>query len=241
MDASRQQAPYRCVPLVTANGFGWEILSPVGVTAIWNGSQDVEGVVILPDPGTQPPAHTHFGEGVLTFSVPFLFRTNPEVDLVVQGPINRPKDAIAPLTGVVESDWGPFSFTMNWQFTRPNTAVRFKKGEPICHIFPVNRGMLEAVQPKVLPLSANPELEAKHAEWVASRNKFNAELKVPGSPATVEKWQKHYQRGIELDGNSGPPSHRIKTKLRPFLPIAGEAPAEKGKPGKGRRKGSNSS
>jgi len=220
MDASPHQAPYRCGPLVTANGFGWEVLSPVGVTAIWNGGQDIEGVVILSDPGTESPAHSHFGDGILTFSMPFLFRTNPETDLVVQGPINRPKDGIAPLTGVVESDWGPFSFTMNWRFTRPKTAVRFKKGEPVCHIFPAERGMLEAVQPALLPISANPKLEADYAEWIASRNKFNTDLKVPGSAATVEKWQKHYHRGIDLHGKPAPSSHRVKTQLKPFTKLS---------------------
>jgi hypothetical protein len=229
MDAARERAPYRCLPLVMANGFGWEILSPAGITAIWNGGPAVDGVVVLPDPGTEPPAHSHFGEGILTFQLPFLLRTEPEADLVVQGPINRPKDAIAPLTGVIESDWGPFSFTMNWRFTRPKTAVRFRKGEPICHVFPMDRGALERVEPKVLPISANPELAASHAEWKAGRKKFNADLKVPGSAAKAEKWQKHYQRGVDLYGRPAPSSHRTRMQLKPFLPRSG---ADGGKPRK---------
>jgi hypothetical protein len=204
-----------------ANGFGWEILSPAGFTAIWNGGPAWDGVTVLPDPETRPPASSHFGFGILTFSLPFLFRTEPETDLLVQGPVNRPKDGIAPLTGVVESDWGPFSFTMNWKFTRPKTAVRFKKGEPIGHIYPVARGALERVEPKLLPISANPELEADHREWKASREKFNADLKVPDSAATAEKWQKHYQRGIDLHGRPAPSSHRTKTQLKPFRPMSG--------------------
>jgi hypothetical protein len=229
MDAAHQRAPYRCLPLVMANGFGWEILSPVGFTAVWNGGPAIDGVVVLPDPGTTPPARSHFGEGILTFSLPLVFRTEPEADLVVQGPINRPKDAIAALTGVVEADWGPFSFTMNWKFTRPKTAVRFRKGEPVCHIYPVERGALERIEPKVLPISANPELEAGHAEWKVSREKFNADLKVPGSAARAEKWQKHYQRGVDLQGRPAPSSHRTKTQLKPFLPPSG---ANNGKPQK---------
>ena len=218
MDAAK--APYRCLPLVVANGFGWEILSPSGVTAIWNGGRHIEGLVVMADDERRPPAHSHFGEGILTFSLPFVFRTDPDTDLVVQGPMNRPKDAIAPLTGVVEADWGPFSFTMNWKFTRPNTAVRFQKGEPVCHIFPVRRGSLEAVEPKLLRMADNAELEQKHREWREQRLQFNADLKVPGSAAEAEKWQKHYQRGIDLQGQPGPESHRLRSKLRPFVPPA---------------------
>lgn len=216
MDAADQRAPYRCLPMVVANGFGWEILSPVGFTAIWNGGQAKEGIVVMEDIGTRPPAHSHFGEGILTFSLPLVFRTDPETDLVVQGPINRPKDAIAPLTGVVESDWGPFSFTMNWKFTRAKTAIRFAKGEPFCHIFPVRRGALEEIRPEMVFISVNAELEATHAEWSAARKKFNEDLKVEGSEARAVKWQKHYQRGTDFRDNPGPPSHRTKSNLRPF-------------------------
>lgn len=216
MDAAHERAPYRCLPLVVANGHGWEILSPVGFTAIWNGGQAKEGIVVMEDIGTIPPAHSHFGEGILTFRLPFVFRTDPDTDLIVQGPINRPKDAIAPLTGVVESDWGPFSFTMNWKFTRAKTAIRFAKGEPFCHIFPVRRGALEKIQPEIVSMSVDTELKTAHAEWEVARMKFNADLKVEGSEARGTKWQKHYQRGVDPRGNPGPASHRTKSNLRPF-------------------------
>ena len=64
----------------------------------------------------------------------------------MQGPINRPKDGIAALSGIIETDWSPYSFTMNWIFTRPDTPVRFEKGEPYCYIFPVSCGALEGLE-----------------------------------------------------------------------------------------------
>lgn len=219
MDTAHQRAPYRCLPLVIANRYGWEILCPVSFTAIWNGGPKVDGVVVLEDPGTTPPAVSHFGEGILTFRMPFVFRTDPGTDLIVQGPINQPKDAIAPLTGVVEADWGPFHFTMNWKFTRPKTAIRFKKGEPFCHITLARRGAMEEVHPRILPISADSELEASHEEWTTSRRKFNDDLKVPGSQARKAGWQKHYQQGVDLHGNEKPFLHLTKTTLRPFEPI----------------------
>jgi hypothetical protein len=216
MDSAHKRAPYRCLPLVIANRYGWEILCPVSFTAIWNGGPAVDGVVVLEDRGTTPPAVSHFGEGVLTFKMPLLFRTDPGTDLIVQGPINQPKDAIAPLTGVVEADWGPFNFTMNWKFTRATTAVRFHKGEPFCHITLARRGALEEVRPKILPMSTDPALEADHREWAASRQKFNDDLKEKGSEARKAGWQKHYQQGIDLDGNEKPFLHLTKTVLHPF-------------------------
>lgn len=125
MNATDQRYAYRWLPLSIANAHGWEMLCPSGFTAVWDGGHGLDAVQVTPDAEERAPALGHFGHGVLTFHVPCLFRTAPGCDLMVQGPINRPKDAIAPLTGVVETDWSPFSFTMNWQFTRANAPVRF--------------------------------------------------------------------------------------------------------------------
>jgi Family of unknown function (DUF6065) len=107
----------------------------------------------------QPSAISHFAHGILTFHLPCLFRTEAGYDLMVHGPINRPKDGIAPLSGVIETDWAPYSFTMNWIFTRPGTQVSFAQGEPFCHVFPVKRGELEAIEPQLRLLSEEPELK----------------------------------------------------------------------------------
>jgi len=112
MDATNERYAYRCLPLNIANAHGWEILCPSGFACGWTGENNVEAILVGPDKDTIAPAISHFGYGVLTFHVPFLFRTEPGYDLMVMGPINRPKDGIAPLTGIVETDWAPFTFTM---------------------------------------------------------------------------------------------------------------------------------
>ena len=35
----------------------------------------------------------------------------------------RPKDGISALSGVIETDWLLYNFTVNWIFTRPGVAV----------------------------------------------------------------------------------------------------------------------
>lgn len=88
-------------------------------------------------------ALSHFGHAVLTFNVNALFRTEPGYDLMVTGPLNQPKDGLQPLTGVAETDWAPFTFTMNWKFTRNLTTIAFECDEPSCRIFPLKRGLVE--------------------------------------------------------------------------------------------------
>jgi hypothetical protein len=175
-------------------------------------------VTVFGDPGTGVPAVSHFGHGILTFHIPCLFRTEPGIDLLVQGPVNRPKDAIAPLSGIVETDWAPYTFTMNWQFTRPGVAVRFDKGEPFCHVWPLQRGALQAVEPEVHPLSQAPELKQQYDAWNASRLAFNSELKQPGSEAHARKWQKLYHQGLLPDGSETTADHRTRLRLKRFRP-----------------------
>jgi len=218
MDQTDQRFAYRCLPLNIANAHGWEILCNSGFSARWDGFNAQQAIRIRPDLGTTAPADTHFGHGVLTFHLHCLFQTDPGVDLFVTGPINRCKDAIAPLTGLIETDWAPYTFTMNWMFTRANTRIRFERDEPFCHIFPIGRSSIESVEPRILALSENPDLERRYKNWSENRNAFNAALADPKSPAALERWQKMYFRGLDPDGATAPAEdHRSRVRLKPFV------------------------
>jgi Family of unknown function (DUF6065) len=211
MNATDQRFAYRCLPLNIANAFGWEILCPSGFAAAWNGGKDKSAIEIDPDQGTTAPAISHFAHGILTFHIPCLFRTEQGFDLMVQGPINRPKDSISPLAGIIETDWAPYSFTMNWAFTRPGAVVRFEKDEPFCHIFPIRRAELELFDPTIRSMSDDPELEREYRAWQDGRRQFNADLEREGSQARQKGWQRTYYRA------SGPDlPNRTRLRLKDF-------------------------
>jgi hypothetical protein len=216
MDATPQSFAYRCLPLTIANTHGWEILTPCTFAAVWSGGKELEAIRIK----TAGPAHlapiSHFGSGVLTFHVTALFRTEPGINLWVTGPVNRPKDGIAPLSGVIETDWAPYTFTMNWLFTRPGQSVRFQEGEPFCFFFPLMRDMVESVEPEIRDLASDPDVASEHRAWSEGRAGFNRDLETPGSAASAAKWEKAYYRGLRPDGTDGSDDHRIKLRLRPF-------------------------
>jgi len=216
MDESDQRFAYRCLPLNIANSHGWEILCTAGFSAMWDGGKAREAIAVKATSPLPPPAVSHFGHGVLTFHVPCLFRTDSGVDLYVTGPVNRPKDGVAPLSGIVETDWSPYTFTMNWLFTRPDHEVRFEAGEPFCHLLPIRRGEIEEFSPSLRNLSENPALEREHRLWAENRNSFNADLNEPGSKAVQEQWQKSYFRGIAPSGQPAPEGHRSRLRLRSF-------------------------
>lgn len=215
MDQSPQRFAYRCLPLVIANQIGWEILCPVDVVAMWTGSAEVDGVQFgFPD---QPSGliSSHFGSGVLTFTPGYLFRTPPGHNLWCLGPANDPRDGIAPLEGIIETDWASATFTMNWKFTRPDRKVLFKAGDPICRIVPVPRGYVQNFAPEIRAIHDEPEVFKAYMEWRESRHKFLGGLK-QHDPETVERgWQRDYVVGRHADGQVAE-SHESKLQVKPF-------------------------
>ena len=139
----------------------------------WTGGDGADALEIFYLTGGRPfPAISTFGNGILTFQVPYVFRTPPGYNLLVRGPANCPKDGVSPLEGLVETDWSSATFTMNWQMTRANHTVLFEEHEPIGMIVPQRRGSIEQFRPEIRPIDSDQDLSATHAEWARSRRNF---------------------------------------------------------------------
>jgi hypothetical protein len=240
MDETDRRAAYRCLPLTIANQAGWVLPSPAGFTAYWDGGPGKGNLLLEFDPPAGAPAApdpfgfsvvsfaaplpavrrdpritSHFGGGVVTFSIPYLFRTPRGVNLWVKGPSNCIKDGAQALEGIVETDWLPATFTMNWKLTRPHYPVRFERGEPICMVVPVPRGLAEGLQPLYAPLSSNPELEQDFRAWEQSRGAFNAALGLQRTEAVQRGWQRDYMKGLTPSGGRVE-EHQTRLQLREF-------------------------
>ena len=216
MDATDGRLAYRCLPMLIANQSGWFVLNECPFEARWNGKRDQSGVEIrYLTKGTDGSVTSHFGDGIITWHIPYLFRTPKGYNLLVRGPSNWPKDAVYALEGLVESDWSPATFTMNWKLTRTDHWVRFDRGEPICMLVPQQRGELETFEPDLLALASNPELSAGFKTWSESRSQFLGALKRRDPEAAGQKWQKHYFQGRTPEGQSTD-AHQTVLSLQPF-------------------------
>jgi len=215
MDELPERFAYRCLPLAIANQMGWEILSPVGFTARWNGREGLDAIRIRFDDTPSPLVGSHFGHGVLTFSLGYLFRTSKAHNLWVKGPANAPKDGIAALEGVIETDWAPFSFTMNWQFTRKRHKVRFERDEPIATVLPYPRHYLGKFDPQIRNLNEDAGLYRQYTQWREDRLRFNEDLSRPGSQAQQQGWQRSYMKGEDGAGQSFA-GHETKLRIQDF-------------------------
>jgi hypothetical protein len=207
---------YRCLPMAIANSYGWEILAPCNFIVDWDGTPQPGGLRCFTRdayPHLDRFAHSNFGRGIVTFHTGFMFRTPPGWQLMVTGPINRPKRNIVALSGVVETDWLPYPFTMNWQMIGRG-ATSFQKDEPFCLVYPVPEGMLQRVRPVVRSIEEEPDLKRQMATWAASRDKFLKTEAASGGGALRAGWQRFYFKGeMPEAGLKAPDTHINKLRL----------------------------
>ena len=218
MDATPNKFAYRCLPLTIANQTGWWFYNPVGFTAIWNGFPEPGNVQILFDSGPVlwgQWVNNQFGEGIITWNTPFLFRTRPAGSrLLVTGPINHFKPNAAPLGAIIESDWISMSWTMNYKITAPQVPIRFDVGEPLFQVIPIGTNVcadLENAKVTFQRLSDDPQAHKSYMEWSAGRTMFH-DQKNRGE-VQPDAWQKDYFQGREAGGGgSAAPQHMTKIK-----------------------------
>ena len=223
MDNAHVRHPYRCLPLVIANQSGWVLRSTATFRAYWYGGPAKEDVELRFEGQIDSRIVSHFGSGVITFTIPYLFRTPPGVNLWVKGPSNSIKDGVQALEGVVETDWLASTFTMNWKITRMCEWITFEKGEPYCMLVPVPRGFAESLVPKRQHISTDPQLMAQYQAWEASRKDFLADLSDKNPDAIKRGWQKDYFQGRMPDGKDFE-SHQTRLELREFERTGNDAP-----------------
>lgn len=185
----------RCLPLMIANQAGWWIRNPTTFWATWDGGDEREAITLRSRRPDEPPlAQSHFGRGVITWTLPWLFQTQPGWGLLLRGPANWPIDGAAPLEGLVETEWNPATATMNWQITRPGQPILFKAGMPFCQIMPMRAGELEGFQLVERDLAENEELHRQFQAWSVERGQFLRDLADPDSAAFARGWQRDYHQ-----------------------------------------------
>ncbi len=216
MDQTLHKGANRCLPLVMANQCGWIIRCPLRFKVEWNGkaTQDALSFKFF-DEGLEGgiPIKSSFGMGIVSIIMPWLFRTSKGIGLMVRGPTNHCKENVVPLDGLVETDWAPYTFTMNWRVMKPKTPIWFAKGEPICMIIPYPIEILDQFKARTASIESEVELQQQHGEWAAIRQRQLKDAIKAGS--TEGLFRLDYVRGSRPDGSFAA-AHWSKFKLATF-------------------------
>lgn len=209
MTNSFNKGATRCLPLTMANQAGWVVRCPIRFKAIWDGKAE-PGSTALEFPEREKEYKkqivSSFGTGIVSFLLPWVFRTTKGHGLFVRGPTNWITPDVAALDGLVETDWAPTTFTMNWKVLKPRTAVWFRQGDPICMLIPYPLALLEQVQPRRESIDANPDLREQYMLWAQGRME---------QAARSETYRLDYTRGEDVYGEKAQ-QHRTRLKVAEF-------------------------
>lgn len=211
MDNTPNKFAYRCLPLSVANQYGWEFCCPFSFSAVWRGGLDMDQVEITSEESSNFVS-THFGSGIITFNINVIIKTDSSHNLLITGPFNDGKSFIFPLSGVIESDWMPYTFTMNWKFSEKDVPVSFEKGEPFCRVFPIPKN-IEEYEFTIEDLSEEKytEITQEMKRWSDTRRNFD-EQRYCG-----KDWSANlpglYYKGVYADGSKCPTEHKTRLNL----------------------------
>jgi Family of unknown function (DUF6065) len=200
---------YRCTPLALANRSGIELCLRWGVSLRWNGGRREPDLEVVPK---SPMVASHFGSGIVSFVIPYLFKTPPGWSLWILGPANDPMDGCGPLEGIVETAWSSMTFTMNWRMTVEDQWVHFVAGQAIARMVPVRIEALKDIEIEEFKKEDIPARKLKAYEaWAKSRGEFLGRLANFDPEAYQQGWQKTYHRGAN---HKGMKPARIKTLVQ---------------------------
>lgn len=208
MDIHPKKNPYKCNPMTVANGYGWEIYSPSSFTAIWDGDprqSDTTGIAFRCKESNPVLPEHHFGNGILTWNTGFIFKTEFPYAMFVSSPINTIVKNATPLSGIVETHWLPFTFTLNWKIHGPGMPVTVNAGDVLAQIFPVQINVFDDIEVSVKHMDEAPdEFKVNVTNWSKSRN------------TNLNFYQGHYHRG-EIPGTDYKEPNRY-SRIRPEWP-----------------------
>lgn len=154
---------YRCLPLVAANTFGWDVVTEKDIVVDWNGGPAlldldvVEGFDI---------AESHFGLGTITLEVGYTWKTEPGIHIMVMPVPNTDFLDMQALTAIMESDVLKYPWFMTLRCTRTG-VIRIPAGTPIARVVPVRLGDV---------VGASLTVEEEPEEYTEAR-RYHAELR----------------------------------------------------------------
>lgn len=156
----------RCLPMLMANQIGWNVVTkvPYVITALSQGNH------VTYFPLRRPPRFggpvNNFANGIVTWQVPWVMETPPGWDLLVIPPPNKYlPSGVTCLSGLVETDHSPATFTVNWHL-EPLTAVHLEPGDVIATLIPFHTDEADGwgFEEDLVPPAGYEEWQAKRAE-----------------------------------------------------------------------------
>jgi hypothetical protein len=204
MDATYKKHAYQCLPVTTANVYGWELILPQTVVAQWDGGNTVPKILEGESYGGRQLAYGGI-VGMVSFSVGWAFGTEDGYETYISGSPNYNVDGAFALSAIIPSSWWPDEFQMNWMITKIGEPVTFEAGMPFMFFNIIKNDLLESVEFKVENLWDKPDLMKQRQAYGDAKMKKNKD-----EPWT---WMKGIKTGLNEKGERIGPGNSGLLKL----------------------------
>lgn len=186
-----------CLPVVIGNQYGFAIKSTTNFSAIWNGGDAPNDVIIDSEGTDKQRISAHFGSGLITVQNRFTFKTPKGINLMVINPPNYFTPNLSNMTAVVETDNLRRDFTFNLKILTPNVKVNVKKGDIISAVLPIPRYFVDNFEIDLAEnYNAIEEVKNEQQEMInAGKERGGPDTQKPHGVG------KRYWRGEDTQGN----------------------------------------
>ena len=185
MDETFSNHAYRCVPLVNANSYGWEIVLPSTVIV----RKDENGIVSIIQ-GEYSSGFQICGTSIQNESIAFYphmaFLSDSGYSLLCTQPPNLFIDGAQAYTAIIPTSWWAESFQFSWRITKTNEEVIFPAGTPILFCFLIDNLISENTTVNLFNVGENSKIKnfkhlyEKHATQKKDK-KWRSVMKIEGT------------------------------------------------------------
>jgi len=137
MDVTPEKHAYRCFPVTQSNVIGWNVSCNKDIVFLWNGINDTSSDNIKIIEGSD---FTYTGRGQSTVSIQtgIVFRTKPNLSLMVINPVNYFNDDFETMSSLISTSWYDNDYPIAIKAKIPNKEITVKAGQPVATIVPIS-------------------------------------------------------------------------------------------------------
>lgn len=186
---------YRCMPVSTANSYGWGIFLNEDVSFIWDGKYlEKDGDLFsnhLKILKGRESAFINNGSNTLAFKTGISVETDPGISILL-GPVpNQFLNGLSGFSTILSTSFYRDNLPVSYNVTIPNDIITIKSGTPIACFVPISLVELNHSTVEVFKfdkISNSPYLDAEYGKALEKASKTN-------------NWSNFYRNAIDHKGN----------------------------------------
>ena len=188
-----------CMPLLMANGVGYDILSPTTFEIEWDGSELHDARVKIIDNSSHGIVDNHSSRGSFTVQTGFVPKTEEGYFIYIKGipNIRRP---FSVMEGLIESWWSPANFGIVCLCNSPGKFL-VKKGEPLARMILLHQDAIDV------------DIEIKDNEFEVPQRKEFIEKRIKETGHILDYFKGLYPNGEKTSHHIRPSIYNKKENI----------------------------